>query len=69
MLDQDASDNLPAGRTVRALDMAAEVEAWRADAEGLAARFLMAPVDIGRHPAQRELNWLSRHAEALRDDD
>jgi hypothetical protein len=49
--------------------MATQVAEWRAEAEALAARFLMAPIDIGRHPAQRELNWLSRHAEALRDDE
>ena len=67
LVDDGARGVLPASRLVRALALPDVIDDWRADAEGLAARFLMAPVDIGRHPEIAALNWLSRYAEARRD--
>ncbi|MEO0950890.1 MAG: PD-(D/E)XK nuclease family protein [Pseudomonadota bacterium] len=67
LIDDDAGAIVPPGKSVRRCDMAAQTATWRDDVEARAARFVAAPVVVARWPDVTDLNWLSRHAEVIRD--
>ena len=68
LIDDEAGAIVPPGKSVRRCDMAAQIAAWRDEIVARAVQFVAAPVAVARWPDLTDLNWLSRHAEVIRDD-
>ena len=69
LIDDDAGAIVPSGKSVRRCDMAAQTAAWEDLVSERARQFATAPAAVSRWPTVTDLNWLSRHAEVIRDDD
>lgn len=69
LIDDDAGTIVPTGKSVRRCDMTAQTAAWREVVDERARQWVTAPAAVSRWPSATDLNWLSRHAEVLRDDD